>query len=115
VKELTGGIIKPIKRKDWIRQPLPYIKDEPKDQHRERRDIYLYQRSLPAPIPNLVLHGSHTKLSPESTVSNCDIADLIVANCRIQFRRWWFIDAEGQVMGRLATQVRAFAQATREL
>lgn len=88
MKELTKGIVKPLKRHDWMRQPLPYVKDETKEQRKERREIYLYQRSLPAPIPYVVLHGSHTKLTSAST-----------------FRRWWFVDAQDQAMGRLATQI----------
>ncbi len=60
--------MKPLKRHEWMRQPLPHLKDETKEQRKERREIYLYQRSLPAPIPYVVLHGSHTKLSSASTV-----------------------------------------------
>ena len=29
----------------------------------------------------------------------------LLLTARRQFRRWWFVDAENQVMGRLATQV----------
>ncbi len=126
--------MKPLKRHEWMRQPLPYIKDETKEQRKERREIYLYQRSLPAPIPYVVLHGSHTKLPSASTVRvhgiqpelgarlECSAAknsSIFWQRCRMalfglfglvltahrQFRRWWFVDARDQSMGRLATQV----------
>ena len=35
-----------------------------------------------------VLHGCHTRLEGETT-----------------FRRWWFVDAEGQVPGKLAAKI----------
>jgi len=55
---------------------------------KEKRAHYLYLRSLPLPIREETLHGCRTRLSPEATV-----------------RRWWYIDAEGKVLGRLANQI----------
>lgn len=46
------------------------------------------QRTLAAPVVSTVLHGCHTRLEGETT-----------------FRRWWFVDAEGQVPGKLAAKI----------
>mmetsp|Transcript_43847 Transcript_43847/g.104211 ORF Transcript_43847/g.104211 Transcript_43847/m.104211 type:complete len:333 (-) Transcript_43847:191-1189(-) len=88
VKEMTADILKTPKRKEWIRQPFPHSKLDSVEEHKEKRAVYLYQRSLPAPIVEEVLQGCHTRLSPEATV-----------------RRWWFVDANNKVVGNLATQL----------
>mmetsp|Transcript_88423 Transcript_88423/g.143172 ORF Transcript_88423/g.143172 Transcript_88423/m.143172 type:complete len:340 (+) Transcript_88423:83-1102(+) len=88
VKDLTEALIKTPKRKEWLRQPFPYKKDDSKDERRDKRDVYLYQRTLPAPVVSTVLHGCHTKLHGDATI-----------------RRWWFIDAQGQVPGKLAAKI----------
>ena len=88
VKELTGGLLKTPKRKEWLRQPFPYATEDNKDERRDKRDVYLYQRTLPAPVVGTVLHGCHTRLDAEST-----------------FRRWWYVDAEGEIAGKLAAKI----------
>jgi len=88
VKDLTEALIKTPKRKEWLRQPFPYSKDDSKGERRDKRDVYLYQRTLPAPVVSTVLHGCHTRLEGDATM-----------------RRWWFIDAEGLVPGNLASKI----------
>ena len=46
------------------------------------------QRTLPAPVVSTVLHGCHTRLEGDAT-----------------FRRWWFVDAEGEIAGKLAAKI----------
>jgi hypothetical protein len=46
------------------------------------------QRTLPAPVVNTVLHGCHTRLEGDATL-----------------RRWWYVDAEGQIAGKLAAKI----------
>ena len=44
--------------------------DEAPEERKKRREVYLLQRSLPVPMPSAVLHGPHTRLGPETTVSD---------------------------------------------
>jgi len=51
VKDLTEALIKTPKRKEWLRQPFPYKKDDSKEERRDKRDVYLYQvRPHPAQV-----------------------------------------------------------------
>lgn len=52
------------------------------------REEFLFKRSLPQPVPYAILHGPHTRVEKETV-----------------FRRWWHIDCEGKVMGRIAQEV----------
>jgi len=88
VKELTDALVKTPKRKEWLRPPFPYSPDDSKHERRDKRDVYLYQRTLPAPVVSTVLHGCHTRLEGDAT-----------------FRRWWFVDAEGEIAGKLAAKI----------
>jgi len=88
VKELTGHIVKPPKIYNWIRQPFPHNKEDDKATRKRKRQLYVFQRTLPAPVPTAVLHGCHSRLGPENT-----------------FRRWWYADASERVLGRLAQDI----------
>jgi len=88
MKDLTGHLVKTPKKKEWMRQPFPHSKMDDKDERRMKRDVYLFQRSIPPPVPRTAISGCHTKLEGDSTE-----------------RRWWIVDAKGQAMGKLATQI----------
>jgi len=88
VKDLTGHIVKTPKIYNWIRQPFDHNPADDKETAKRKRQIYVFQRTLPAPVPSAVLHGSHTRLGPDNT-----------------FRRWWFVDASERVLGRVAQDI----------
>mmetsp|Transcript_1070 Transcript_1070/g.2359 ORF Transcript_1070/g.2359 Transcript_1070/m.2359 type:complete len:333 (+) Transcript_1070:87-1085(+) len=88
VKDLTGHIVKTPKVYNWIRQPFQHDPSDDKETARRKRQLYVFQRTLPAPVPSAVLHGSHTTLGPENT-----------------FRRWWIADASEKNLGRLAQDI----------
>ena len=67
-KDVTAHITAPISRRKWMRQPMPYIKGESKDDRKQRREDFLFQRSIPAPFPYAVLHGNKLIVPGESTV-----------------------------------------------
>ena len=61
---------------------------EDRAERKIRREEFLFKRSLPAPQNSAVLHGPHTRLGEDST-----------------HRRWWHVDCEGKVMGRIAAEI----------
>ena len=62
--------------------------DMSREERKAAREEFLFKRSLPPPLPTAVLHGSRTRLEQDNT-----------------FRRWWHVDCEGKVMGRVAQEV----------